>query len=208
MIRKAKLDVLENLPDIDLTDATIPIEEHQELPLSVTSGKWAFNKLIMISLPAVIVVLVITCVMWFYLARPDDTITKRSGTRTGTSIAMSEKKSRATETASATAAIEPAKVNSVCFKDFIIDLKDKTGKSKILMCDFVFDIGEEENIAGLENREDIRSLIYQTTKGRSAIALRSIEERKKLKKELLQELNKMLGDGFIKNIYVTNYVIM
>ena len=76
------------------------------------------------------------------------------------------------------------------------------------MCDVVFDVSEAGNIAELENREDIRNLIYQTATGKNALVLRSIEERKRLKKELLQEANKMLGDGIVKNVYFTNYVIM
>ena len=45
-------------------------------------------------------------------------------------------------------------------------------------------------------------------KARSAVALRSAEERKKLKKELVLELDKMLGEGSVKNVYFTNYLIM
>ncbi|NTW77417.1 MAG: flagellar basal body-associated FliL family protein [Syntrophaceae bacterium] len=60
----------------------------------------------------------------------------------------------------------------------------------------------------MENREDVRSLIYQTLTGRNAVVLRSLEERKKLKQELMQEAVNVLGEGIVKNIYFTNYVIM
>ena len=53
-----------------------PTEEPSELPLPVSGGKWALNKLILIAAPAVIVVLVITGVLWFYLTRTDNTVTK------------------------------------------------------------------------------------------------------------------------------------
>jgi flagellar basal body-associated protein FliL len=212
MVQKAKLDVLENLPDIEMMDLITPNEEHEEfseLPLPVYRGKWALNKLVLIAAPAVIVVLVITGVLWSYLTRTDNTVTKLQSVSPAVSpAAIIEKTPQGAGTTSAQAAIEPVKVNKAYFKDFIIDLKDKTGKCKILMCDVVFEVSEAGNIAELENREDIRNMIYQTATGKNAVVLRSIEERKKLKNELLQEANKMLGDGIIKNVYFTNYVIM
>ncbi|MEN6620525.1 MAG: flagellar basal body-associated FliL family protein [Smithella sp.] len=208
MIEKAKLDVLEDLPDIDLADIVIPIENDQESPLHVTSGKWALNKLLVISIPAVIFILIIGSFLWSYFARTSSIAAKRSKTDTSASLASIDKKSQNIDAASSQTSIQPANDNNVNLKDFIIDLRDKTGKSKILVCDFVLEVNSTENISGLENREDIRNIIYQTATGRSAVALRSVDERNKLKKELLRELNQLLGDGFIKNVYLTNYVIM
>lgn len=205
MVRKAKLDVLENLPEIEITDVITQTEVQVE-PLSVSGEKWAVNKLLLISVPVLIPVLVITGVLWFYLTRTDTTGAKLNS---GTPAAIIENKEPVSaEKISIQAASEPVKMNIAYFKDFIIDLKDKTGKSKILMCDVVFDVSEGKNTAELENRKDIRSLICQTATGKNAVVLRSIEERKRLKKELLQELNKMLGEGIVKNVYFTNYLIM
>jgi len=214
MVEKAKLDVLENLPDIDIMHAMTQNEESSELPLPLSGEKWALNKLIMIAAPVVIVVLVITGVLWFYLTRTEKTVTKHQSdtladTLAETPVAMIEKrKFQSTDTIGTKAIFERLKVNNAYFKDFIIDLKDRAGKSKILMCDVVFDVSEAVNIAELESREDIRNMIYQTATEKNAVVLRSMEERKKLKKELLQEANKMLGDGVIKNVYFTNYLIM
>ena len=202
MVEKAKLDVLENLPDIEITDVKIQAEEQS---FSVAQKKWALNKLFLMAAPAIIVVLVITGVLWFYLTRTVTTAKLKSGTQV---TAIEKKKTVNAEKISTQAPIERLKANNVYFNDFIIDLKDKTGKSKILMCDVVFDVSEADKIGDLENRSDIRSLIYSTATGRNAVVLRSIEERKRLKQELLQELNKMLGDGIVKNVYFTNYLIM
>ncbi len=203
MVEKAKLDVLENLPDIEITDIKIQSEE-LSLPV-VVKEKWAFNKLFLIAAPALIVVLVITGVLWFYLTRTDPKVAK---IKSSPPVAAVEKKSVQDEVIVAKAAIEPIKVNNVYFKDFIIDLKDRTGKSKILMCDVVFDVSDSVKIAELENRSDIRNIIYSTTTAKNAVVLRSIEERKRLKQEMMQELNKILGDGIVKSVYFTNYVIM
>jgi flagellar basal body-associated protein FliL len=211
MVEKAKLDVLEKLPDIDIMHAMTQTEESLELPLPLSGEKWALNKLILIAVPAVIAVLVITGVVWVFLTGTDNTATKRhSDTLAHAPVAMIEKKKleKRAEAINTQAEFNRIKVNNAYFKDFIIDLKDSTGKSKILMCDVVFDVSEAGNMAELESREDIRNMIYRTATEKNAVVLRSMEERKKLKKELLQEANKMLGDGVIKNVYFTNYLIM
>lgn len=207
MVGKAKLDVLENLADIELPDAN---GQPGEQSFPVAKEKWALNKLLLIATPVVIVVLAITGVLWVYFTRTDSTVTKRQSSTLASkpAVVIEKKKAANDEKISTPAAIEPVKANNVYFKDFIIDLKDKTGKSKILMCDLVFDVSEAGKIAELENRNDIRNMIYTTATGRNAVVLRSIEERKKLKQELLLELNKLLGEGIVKNIYFTNYVIM
>lgn len=206
MVEKAKLDILENLPDIEIADAEIQTEMQAE-PFPLSGRKWALNKLFLLVVPALVAVLVvITGVLWFYLARTDTAMTRL---KSGTPAAMIEnKESIKAEKISKQTASEPVKTNKAYFAGFIIDLKDKTGKSKILMCDVAVNVSEGGNAAELETRTDIRSLIYQAATGKNAGVLRSLEERKKLKNELLRELNKMLGDGIIKDVYFTNYVIM
>lgn len=203
MVRKAKLDVLENLPDIEMM---IQAEDSPESPLPFYGGKWALNKLLLIAVPAVMVILVIGGVLWFYLTPTGKTVNRLQSAST---VAIIEKKKpQHAQIVSTQTAIEPVKANNAYYKDFIIDLKDKTGKDRILMCDVALEVSEAGNITGLESSEDIRNIIYQTAAGRNAVVLRSIEERNKLKKELLREVNKMLGDGVVKNVYFTNYLIM
>jgi flagellar basal body-associated protein FliL len=100
------------------------------------------------------------------------------------------------------------KVTTIYFKDFIIDLKDTSGKSKILICDIAIDVSENQDAAKLVNDADVRDIIYRTAKGKSAVALRSLEERKRLKDEMARELGKILGEGIVKNVYFTNYIII
>lgn len=207
MVEKAKLDVLENFPDIDRSDMEIPIND-QELPLPVTSGKWALNKLLVISIPFIIVIFIIAGIIWVYYARTINVSVKKSKPQAGISETVIEKKIEDVNTINAQAKINQANENNVNLEDFIIDLKDKNGKSKILKCDFVLELNTAQDIAELTNKEEIRNIIYQTTTGKNSSVLKIAEERIKLKKELIQELNKMLGDGFVKKIYFTNYLIM
>jgi flagellar basal body-associated protein FliL len=202
MVQKAKLDVLENLPELEMVEANAPTEVQEE-PLPISGEGWAFNKLILIGAPALIVVLIIIGALWFYLSR---TITSVVKSKPDTSVAEIEKK--VTAGVNIPVAVESVKISTAYFKDFVIDLKDKTGRSKILLCDVAFNLSEGKNIAELENSKDVRNLIYQTVRGKNSVALKTIEERKLLKKELSQELNKMIGDGIVKNIYFINYLIM
>jgi len=62
----------------------------------------------------------------------------------------------------------------------------------VLMCDVVFDIGGEQKHNELENVAVLRNIIYKTAQARSVVALRSVEERKKLKKDLAFALEKIM----------------
>ena len=177
---------------------TIIMPESQEGSI-LRPEKWAINKLLLIAAPVLIVVLVVGGFLWLYLAKDSSSYIQVS------QVTYTDSWTRKNAVGTVH---ELPKLNIAYFKDFIIDLKDKNGKSKILLCDLAFDLSEDKVITELETDEDIRSIIYLTAKTKSAVALKSIEERKRLKKELLQELNKMLGEGIVKNVYFTNYLIM
>lgn len=207
MVQKAKLDVLENLPGGEITDANLQHDAPATPLYAPLWKKWALNKLLLVGAPVFIVLLVVIGGLLFYFMR--------TGTAPVTNVksvtqplALQDKKTVNTEKINLPPAGQPIKVNTAYLKDFIIDLKDKAGKSKILLCDIVFDLTEEKNTVELENRKDIRKLVCQTAASRNAIVLRSIEERRKLKNELREEVNKMLGGEIVKNIYFLNYVIM
>jgi flagellar basal body-associated protein FliL len=205
MLQKAKLDVIEILPEIEIN---IPPETQIEDPPQESSalrGRWAFNKLLLIATPALIVVFVIGGLLWFFLTKTVTThMPKIQAAAPLNDIAKKEIKMKSPGPISN----EPEKINTALFKDFIIDLKDKTGKSKLLMCDVAFDMGAGISLAEMNNDRSVRNLIYKIAKGKNAVALRSIEERKRLKKELSLELDKIFGDGSVKNVYFTNFVIM
>jgi flagellar basal body-associated protein FliL len=205
MVQKAKLDILENIPDVTTLDASaVEVQTTLEAP-SISGEKWALNKLVIIGAPVLVVVLVIAGLVLFYSSGILTPIPKTQVAEAPLDV-MENKEN--TVLPSNRVIAEPEKANMVYCKDFIIDLKDKNGRSKVLLFDLAFDLNEEKIFSGLENRKDVRSIIYLAAKGRSAVALRSVEERKKLKTELSQELNKILGEGSVKNVYFTNYVIM
>ena len=210
-MQKAKLDILENIPDIDTTGAQEEIEEVSEI-LPVSDKQWASNKLILLVSALVLAVLVLIGGVWFYLTKSaslkdKEKIVSADGDNSGKGNKVI---GDATEINNIAPSVVPRsdKVITVYFKDFIIDLKDSGGKSKILVCDVAIEISENQDAAQLVNNKDVRSIIYLAAKGKSAVALRSLDERKRLKDEMTSELVKMLGEGVIKNLYFINYLIM
>jgi flagellar basal body-associated protein FliL len=216
-VKKAKLDILEDIPGIELemSGTQIPLTHGDEAP--VESGeKWAVNKLLLIGVPLALVALIVCGVLVYYLihkispdpqTQADISKTSPQTVRQYPGRTLPETAGKKKNTGSQSLAL-PEKKTILYLKDFIIDLKDANGNNHVLMCDVAFDIGGEQKHDQLENIEVLRNIIYRTTQARSVVALRSVEERKKLKKELASALGKILGEGSVKNVFFTNYFIM
>jgi flagellar basal body-associated protein FliL len=214
-MQKAKLDILENIPDIVIFEAASETDEAAEIS-PVSDKQWASNKLILLVSILGLVVLTIAGGAWFYITKiaslkHKETIVISSSDNFGKKIEDANKVTGSgTESGNTAEPVVPPidKVITIYFNDFVIDLKDTSGKSKILVCDVAIDISENQNVAKLVNNKDVRKIIYLTAKGKSAVALKSLEERKRLKIEIGKELEKILGEGIVKNVYFTNYIIM
>jgi flagellar basal body-associated protein FliL len=214
-VQKAKLDILENLPDIEINEAGAEALEARVADVPVIGNGWTIKKLLLIGAPLFVVLLLVGGLLLFY---PGGKVISQHDRQSVALVQKTEKKDLAVKSPAAAkdlavkspavTVVEFAKTNRVSFRDFVIDLKDKTGKSRILMCDVALDVNEEKNIAELERGQTARNVIYQTVKGKNAVALRSIEERKRLKKELSVELNKLFGEGIVKNLYFTSFIII
>ena len=212
-MKKVKLDLLEDMPGIEIEmPGNQQIDLNHEGEEQVASGrKWAFNKLLIISAPVVLGILILSGVLIYYLTGSPPPVRQTP--------AVSPKKYQVTEqqllektglnqNAASLAALASESWQRVYLKDFIIDLKDAQGNSYVLMCDVAVDVGSKIKSDQLENNAGIRDVIYKTAQSRSVVALRSVEERKKMKKELVSELEKILGEGSVKNVYFLNYFIM
>lgn len=216
-MKKAKLDILEDIPGIEpeMSEDQIPLTHGDKVPV-VSEGKWAFNKLLLIGAPLALGALIVGGVLAYYLIHkisPDpqtpQIISKTSSqaVRQDSGRAMPETAGKKQNISAQSLAL-PEKTTILYFKDFMIDLKDANGNTHVLMCDVVFDIGGEQKHNELENVAVLRNIIYKTAQARSVVALRSVEERKKLKKDLAFALEKIMGEGSVKNVFFTSYLIM
>ncbi len=217
-MKKAKLDIWEELPGLEqdiseaqlaLDNVTLDQDENQDDSQVESGGKWAFNKLLLIGVPIALVMIIVCGILVFYLLHigPQKPASIHKTTQQAAGKILPEA-ARKQQIAGAQSLAVPEKMKIIYLKDFMIDLKDATGNNHVLMCDVVFDLGIEQRSDQLENITVMRNIIYKTAQSRSVVALRSVEERKKLKKEWAFEVEKILGQGSVKNVYLMNYFIM
>jgi len=89
---------------------------------------------------------------------------------------------------------------------FVIDFEDDGGRYRVLMCDIALTLDKDGDVKSIENRVDVRSTIYKTAKRKGCALLRLPKDL--LKKEINTELNNLLGEGTVKTIYFTEFVIL
>lgn len=215
-MKKAKLDILESIPGIELELPGAPTTPTDETEVPVESGnKWAFNKLLLMGMPILLLVLIIGGIVTYFLMKNISSLDQKPAIVKNESVLVQQaavqklhEKTGAKENTGAPGASVPEPLKIVYVRNFMIDLKDANGNNRVLMCDVAFDIAPQQKQDQLENNTNVRNLIYKAAQSRSAVALRSVEERKKLKKELASALGKMLGEGSVKNVYFINYFIM
>lgn len=217
-MKKAKLDLLEDISGLE-TEAPkthqIPLD-HEAGEAAVVGGRWALNKLLIIFAPLAVVILIGGAMLFSYLTKPAPSVSqtssiighKNSGADQGV---LRQKLQVLNDKGQQNGKIKtevPETGKMVYLNDFIIDLTDSKGHNYVLMCDVAFDVEDKTVLDPVGNNSGLRNIIYRTAQSRSVVALRSVEERKKMKKELAAELGKMLGSGSVKNVYFTNYFIM
>lgn len=225
-MKKVTLDLLEEFPnpekehlniaaDISKAEQVSWEQEENEESLEAPEARqqWAFNKLLLIAVPLVLVVVAISGLLLFYFARQTSPVSQTHTTAGEKKTFVAHQAPTPVKTGEGQQVVSrpdvsPGTLKVVYLKDFIIDLKDAQGKSFVLMCDVAFDVGGKTEQGLLENNAAIRNIIYKTAQSRNVVALRSVEERKKMKMELVSALEKILGEGSVKNVYFMNYFIM
>ncbi|MCE5282412.1 MAG: flagellar basal body-associated FliL family protein [Deltaproteobacteria bacterium] len=95
----------------------------------------------------------------------------------------------------------------VVLAGFVIDLKDDRGAAKVVFCDAVLNLEKSEKTVADRNWADGRNLIYMKLKKKKPHELLSPEDRNRLKIELRDDLNGLLGANLIKSVYFTRFEI-
>jgi len=208
-VKKAKLDLIEEMPDIELAKAEEqpPEEEVVEGPVK-PRRHWALNKLLLIGAPVALVLLIISGIGVYFLYT--HTTEPAPGVVEQKAVVPAQKPVARPE-----APVEVSKpvavsevTRTIYFKDFLIDLKDNQGNNRILSCDVAFDVVADADTEKLAGSEDLRNAIYRTAQSRGAVALKSAEERGKMKKDLADQLDKLAGKSVVRKVYFANYFIM
>jgi len=91
---------------------------------------------------------------------------------------------------------------------FFIAVHDEQGKPRILQCGIILDIDRKRHREILEKEVEIRKAIYQTVQKRPSSELLRPDEKRILKKDISDELNKLLGAGAVKAVYLDRYILL
>ena len=89
--------------------------------------------------------------------------------------------------------------------NFIIDLKDEQGNYRVLVCDITLVMNPDKSVSG--NKLDARKKTYDALRNKGKYALVSSKSYSIIRKELRDELDRLLGGG-IKEVYFTKFVLL
>ena len=98
-------------------------------------------------------------------------------------------------------------VREAVFADFSIDLKDAQGRYRFLLCDVTIEFQSEVTLTE-DRKVEIRKIIYMSAKKKGTELIRVSDSGERFKKEMRSELRDLLGEGALKDIYITRYVLI
>jgi flagellar basal body-associated protein FliL len=93
------------------------------------------------------------------------------------------------------------------FENFTIDLKDPKGQYKLLICDVVVELNRPDLMTE-EKKAVIRKTIYETARKKSLDLLSSSQAHRVFKRQISSELNSLMGQEVIRDVYVTKFVLL
>lgn len=98
-------------------------------------------------------------------------------------------------------------LREAAFPDFSIDIKDAKGRYRFLQCDVTIEFHEAVELTE-DRKVEIRRVIYLAAKKKGPEWIAGPESGKRFKKAVREELRSILGEGALKDIYVTRYVLI
>jgi flagellar basal body-associated protein FliL len=98
-------------------------------------------------------------------------------------------------------------VHEAAFPDFSIDIKDAHGRYRFLQCDVTLEFVAAVEMTD-ERRTDIRRIIYLAARKKGHELIRVSDSGIRFKKEVHDDLRHLLGEGALKDVYITRYVLL
>ena len=109
------------------------------------------------------------------------------------------------EQARAVAAV-PA-VREADFPGFSIDIKDAGGRYRFLQCDVTIEFHEVVELSE-DRKVEIRRAIYLAAKKKGPEWIAGPDSGRRFKNDVREQLRGLLGEGALKDVYVTRYVLI
>jgi len=191
MAKKAKLDLLEEKLEEEVKiDTPDPHAGEQE-----AGARWfTRGRILAIILASVTVMGAAGFSMWFY----------PRGKKAHTVPAAALQRS-----VSLSAATGGGKEEVASLKGFVIAVKDRQGGYRTLICDVALAFRNSPgDLKNLEQRRDIRNLIYTAVRSRGIALLDSPDEKNLLRREVSEKLNAILGGNSVAAVYFTEFVLL
>jgi len=110
----------------------------------------------------------------------------------------------AAEQRTAAVAAVPA-VHEAAFPDFSIDIQDGRGRYRFLQCDVTVEFHRAVELTE-DRKVEIRRVIYLAAKKKGPEWLGKPDSGSRFKKDVGDELRGVLGEGTLKDVYVTRFV--
>jgi len=105
-----------------------------------------------------------------------------------------------------TAAVPAAQaVHAAAFPDFSIDVKDARGRYRFLQCDVTVEFHGAVELTE-DRKVEIRRAIYLAAKKKGPEWIGRPDSGSRFKKDVGEELQSVLGEGTLKNVYLTRFV--
>jgi len=104
-------------------------------------------------------------------------------------------------------ALAPATEKMIPLAGLVVDLKDDRGAARIIFCDAALDLGKSQKVGANGNWVDARNIVYTTMKEKKVSELLSPGGRNRLKMELKDAINRLLGENFVSHIYFPRFEI-
>lgn len=96
----------------------------------------------------------------------------------------------------------------VSLEHFMVNLRDGQGNYRVLVCDVVLEMNPGWETAG-DRSPDLRKIIYRTVRTNvDPILQKSAKIRRQILKEIEKNVNGTLGEGAIRQVYFTKYMLL
>ena len=186
MKQKAQIDILD-LPLIEGDEVPTDITVNSEsslLPDVKINNKKKLYWIISLSIITIITVIIAGYFFWFQ---------------------KSEKKTIAPVVATGT----PGQKSFLAvMDDFNVDVKDDKRLVRLLSCGFLLEMAPHEDGKSLESKPEIRKLIFDTLHKRAVSDLIRNDEKKEIKKEITDGVNRLLGAEKVKETYIMKFLLL
>jgi flagellar basal body-associated protein FliL len=97
--------------------------------------------------------------------------------------------------------------DTVYLKNFVIDCMDGRQTLRIAMCDVALLLAERRDVGSIEGNTAVRDAVYRVARGSGGMRLAFPEQRTRVKKEIGERVNDLLGQDVVRGVYFTKLVI-